>query len=76
MTEIKPDRKMDDIPRTSTQFSFPRNGSGVQRHGLGLGLLAVDLLIAVQTVDVIVRTVGKAPRIMVSSARTMGLKGI
>ena len=49
---------LPEAPGAGAQGPVPGDGGGVQRHGLGLGLLAVEDLVAVEAVDVI-RTIGK-----------------
>ena len=49
------------LPRTGSKISLSLDGGGVEGHRLCLGLLAVDLLIAEEAVDLVVGPVGEAP---------------
>jgi hypothetical protein len=42
-----------------SSVTLSHNGGGVERHGFGLGFLTMNLLIAIETVDVIVWPIGK-----------------
>ena len=50
-------------PGAGAQLCLAHDGSGVQGHRLGLGLLPVDQLIAVHAVDLVVRPVSEVGRV-------------
>merc|ERR1711976_1141026 len=48
-------------PWAGSELTLARDGGGVQGHRLGLRLLPVDLLVAVEAVHLVVGSVGEVP---------------
>ena len=64
--------KMFTLPWTASKVSVPCDGCCIKRHGLGLGSLAVNILVTVDAVDLVIRTIGEVCWIHLMTTRVAG----